>query len=71
MPRILQAGDFLVPVNFDPELPPSSEINRRAAQARGVVWDPKKRAYVTIEARAPMYDPKGNPLANRRIDGLN
>ncbi len=51
----------VTPANFDPDLSPSSGTNRRAAEARGVTYDPRERVYRDRDG-LPIYDEYGQPL---------
>lgn len=46
---------------FDPDLSPTSEVNERAALARNLFWDRRKRAYVD-EDGALVFDQFGQEL---------
>lgn len=46
---------------WDPDMPPTAIANVRAAQARGLRYDPRKRAYVDAEG-ALIADRYGQPL---------
>ncbi len=46
---------------FDPDLPPSSEHNRKTAQQRGVRYDSRKLVYLDQDG-CLQYDSWGQPL---------
>jgi hypothetical protein len=52
----------VVPANFDPSLPPDAEVNLRAAEARGVWFDPIAKAYRSEADGEMLYAEDGSPL---------
>jgi hypothetical protein len=57
----LKPGDEIVPLNFDPDLSPEHEHNRRAAALRKVRFD-KKSGYYKDADGCLAYDSYGQPL---------
>jgi hypothetical protein len=51
----------LTPCNFDPDLSPEHETNKRAAKARRVRYDARRGFYVDDEG-CLRYDRYGQPL---------
>ncbi len=46
---------------FDPDFPPTHDINRRAAEARGLKWDPRQQYFVDNDG-LPALDRFGQRL---------
>jgi hypothetical protein len=51
----------MTPVKFDPNFSPNHETNRRAAAARGLRYDHRRRVYVDADG-CPALDKFGQPL---------
>jgi hypothetical protein len=57
----MNPGDTITPANFDADLSPDHEVNRRAAKVRRVTYDPRSRTYRDSDG-CHVYDKFGQPL---------